>query len=236
MKKLTSSTISIIFPVYNERESIERVLSECHRVFVSRKIKHRFVICEDGSTDGTSQLLRNLQKKYQLKLSQKPFRRGYGGAVIDGIKAAPTDLILCLDSDGQCDPRDISKFIKKFGKSEVLIGWRVNRQDESQRLLFSKAFGVAHQLLFPHQIHDPSCPFVIFSKRQFLPLLPELMNLREGFWWGFVATCVKYRISLTEIPVNHRQRLSGKTQVYKLGKIPMIALGNLLGLVRLRLS
>ena len=103
--------ISMIFPVYNEKNSIEKVLIEWKETLKNYDLIYELVVCEDGSTDGTSELLKRISSKYKLTLNQSNKRRGYGGAVIAGIIDAKYNNILCVDSDGQCDPKDIGKFI-----------------------------------------------------------------------------------------------------------------------------
>ena len=56
----------------------------------------------------------------------------------------------------------------------------------------------------------------------------------EGFWWGFIAICLKKNVKIYQIKINHRKRVSGKTNVFLLKKIPSIALRNILGLIKLR--
>ena len=228
--------VSVIFPVYNERDSIEIVLVEWKNALDAMHITHKLIVCEDGSKDGTKELLKKITPKYDLLLNSKESRRGYGGAVIDGILAADSNFILCVDSDGQCDAKDFGKFWEKRNMADVLIGWRVKRADAAQRKLFSLLFKGVHKILFRAKIHDSSCPFVLFKKDTVLPFLNYLTFLREGFWWGFVGMCMKKTLSLYEIPVNHRQRLVGDTQVYKLNKVPLIALRNLTGLIKLKLA
>ncbi len=228
--------IDIILPVYNEKKSIKKVLNEWEKVLKKTKISHNFIICEDGSTDGTKELLSKIKNQYPIILSQKPYRRGYGPAVIDGIKLSNSEYVLCIDSDGQCDAKDVIKFWKKRDKNKVLIGWRVNRSDSRSRILYSKSFFLLLKLLFKCTIHDPSAPFVLFKKTKILPHLKLLNRMREGFWWGFVATCIKRNIELNEIQINHRNRIDGQTQVYHFKKIPSIALSNGVGLLKIKFA
>lgn len=227
--------LAIVLPVYNEKETIESVLKEWKKELAKYKLTYQFVVCEDGSKDGTSELLKKIKSKYDLLLNQKKSRRGYGGAVIDGIVEAKTRYILSIDSDGQCDPKDFGKFWKRKDKADILIGWRVNRADALQRKIFSGAFKAYFKLLFPTKIHDPSAPFVLYKKRQVLPYLNYFRYLKEGFWWGFVGTAVKKKMTIVEIPINHRLRANGETVVYKTEKIPGIAIRNLVGLSKLAL-
>jgi hypothetical protein len=228
--------ISIIFPVHNEVKSIERVLRDWIQELNSEKVIFELIICEDGSTDGTSDLLKSLSKKLKLTLDQKKTRRGYGGAVIAGIRKAKYDNILCVDSDGQCDEKDINKFIRKIGLADVLIGWRTNRKDVLSRRLYSKLFGYFFHILFNTPIHDPSAPFVLFPKYKIKHYYSYLSYLKEGFWWGFVGMCVKKNLSILEIPINHRKRFDGDTQVYKPSKMLSIAFRNIIGLLKLKVS
>lgn len=228
--------LSIVLPVYNERETIESVLKEWKKQLAKSKVSYQFIVCEDGSSDGTSELLRKIQPKYQLVLDQKETRRGYGGAVIDGIVTAKSKYILSIDSDGQCDPADFPKIWNIREKADIVIGWRVKRADAVQRKIFSGAFKAYFRLLFPTTIHDPSAPFVLYKKRKVMPYLEYYRYLREGFWWGFIATAVKTKMSVIEVPINHRLRTNGETVVYKPNKIPGIAVRNLFGLTRLALA
>ena len=69
----------------------------------------------------------------------------------------------------------------------------------------------------------------------FLKINPYLKYMREGFFWGFVAICLRKKIKIHQININHRLRLSGKTNVFHLNKIPSIALRNILGLIKLKI-
>lgn len=228
--------VSIILPVYNERETIEPVLKEWRKELSKLKISHEFVVCEDGSTDGTTQFLKKVQKKYNFILNQVKYRRGYGGAVIDGIKTAKSQYLLSIDSDGQCDAKDFIKFWKNRDKADIIIGWRTKRADAFQRKIFSALFKIVFRILFQNKIHDPSAPFVLYKKKTILPYLKYLKFLKEGFWWGFIGTAIKKNLTVYQLPINHRDRLNGDTVIYKLDKFPSIAFRNLFGLIKLKLK
>ena len=229
-------TLSVILPVYNEKKIIEGVLKEWTALLTKKNLRYTFIICQDGSTDGTKELLSKIKKKNKIVLNQNKKRRGYGKAVIDGINAAKSKYILCIDSDGQCDPKDFIKFWKNKDTTDILIGWRKNRADETRRKIFSNSFKIMFFLLFPIKIHDPSAPFVLFRKKAILPYTKYLTYLQEGFWWGFIGACVKKGLTIKELTINHRKRISGQTQVYHINKIPSIALRNGIGLLKLRVS
>ena len=125
---------------------------------------------------------------------------------------------------------------KEREEPNVLIGWRKKRADPLQRKIFSYFFKKVFFLLFPTSIHDPSTPFVLFKKKIINEYINYLTYLNEGFWWGFVGLCVKKKLTGYEIPINHRKRIKGQTQVYKIKNIFDIAVRNFIGLLKLRLS
>lgn len=228
--------LAIILPVYNEKGAIEGVVKEWADMIKRLKVTYSFIVCEDGSTDGTKDVLRKLQAKYPLCLNQKSFRRGYGKSVTDGIVASKAQFILCIDSDGQCDPQDFPAFWNERNTHSVLIGRREKRADPWTRRIYSALFKQVFSLLFPHGPHDPSAPYVLFTKQTILPYFTDLSYLREGFWWGFVGTCLKHGIPVSELSIHHRERVAGKTRVYSVRRLPDIALRNLIGLVKLRMT
>ena len=95
-------------------------------------------------------------------------------------------------------------------------------------------FLMLHRILFFSNIKDPSCPYIFCKTSFFKKINPYLKFMIEGFWWGFIAICIKKNVKIYQIKINHKKRVSGKTNVFLLNKIPSIALRNILGLIKLR--
>jgi glycosyltransferase involved in cell wall biosynthesis len=228
--------ISIVFPVHNEIDNLERLISTWHKNLKEKKIEHEFIIVEDGSTDGTKELIKILELSFPLvNLSQKE-RRGYSKAVVDGINSSSKKFILCTDSDNQIK---VDSLIENIGclptDDEFLIGYRNPRNDPLNRLLYSQLFKILHNFLFQSKLKDPSCPFVIGLNSTFKKLDNEkLLLMKEGFWWGFVAVALKSKIKFNQKPIMHFKRLEGEAG-YKLINLPAIILRNIYGLIRIRL-
>lgn len=142
--------------------------------------------------------------------------------------------LLCLDSDGQCDPHDFWKFWERRDQSDLLIGWRIKRADPGLRRILSRVFYVVYKLFFNVPVHDPSCPFVLARKQVIEILAVEIERMQQGFWWEFTARAYLHGFKIKEIPVNHRVRFAGKTQVYHLKKMPGIGLRHFLALFQIR--
>ena len=229
--------ISIIFPVYNEVENLKKLISSWFECLIQKKISVEFVIVEDGSNDGTKELIRLLEKKYPIKNLSQIKKRGYSKAVVDGIFAAEGDYILCTDSDNQVKVESLISNLKNLPeKNNFLIGYRNPRKDPPNRLLYSKLFKYYHDLLFQSGLRDPSCPFVLGKNEDFKSLSRnDLLKMREGFWWGFVGVCLKMNYKFKEVPIHHYGRISGVAG-YKLKNLPMIILRNFIGLIKIKYS
>jgi dolichol-phosphate mannosyltransferase len=235
--RMKRPNLSVILPVHNELASLESVVSEWASSLRSIPgLQPIFIICEDGSTDGTKELILALERKYPILNNSVSCRRGYGQAVRDGIGLAKTDYVLCIDSDGQIGPDRIEKMWRLRSENQFLMGWRYPRLDPALRLIYSKLFKLCHAMLFPNRLHDPSCPLVLGHAKLFAKVAPSLVYMQEGFWWGFVGACWKLNIPIEEIQISHRDRLAGDTQVFKLAKMPGIFFRNGLGLLKLRFS
>jgi len=235
---MSSEKLSVIFPIYNEGETIEKTLLEWKNTLDNLKINYELILAEDGSTDNTKKILYKLLSEYEnifvSNIVEK--KRGYSNAIRSSIDLAKGDYILCLDSDGQVDSEDFIKFWDKkyLLKNGIIIGNRVKRKDSFQRLLMSKAFLILHRILFFSNIKDPSCPYLFCEKNFAQKINPYLRYMVEGCWWGFTAICIKKKMQVNQIEISHRLRISGKTNVFHLHKIPSIALRNIFGLIKLK--
>ena len=182
--------ISLVLPVFNEKKSLLYVIKSWHQFLIKQNIKHEFVICEDGSTDGTKELVQELKEKYPISDQSSKERLGYGGGVTRGIKASKFEYILCIDSDGQCMPNSFMKFYNCEKEKDIIIGNRNPRRDPRLRIIYSKLLKVYHDLLFNSKITDPSCPYVFAKKNIYLELLPKLSYVKEAYWWGFIGAAI----------------------------------------------
>jgi glycosyltransferase involved in cell wall biosynthesis len=221
--------LQVILPVHNEADSIEKTIREIYRE-ISSKVVMEFIVCEDGSVDNTKAILNQLSTEFPIKLIMSNERKGYSKAVKDGMKAMDARYLLCLDSDGQCDPHDFWKFWDSRDQYDVLIGWRTKRADPGLRKILSRFFYLVYKLFFNVPSHDPSCPFVLARKDVIESLADEMERMQQGFWWEFTARAYLHGFKIKEI----RLRFAGKTQVYHLKKMPGIGLRHFLALFQIR--
>jgi dolichol-phosphate mannosyltransferase len=222
----------VLLPVHNEGASIEETIRGIYAE-LSAVVNAGFIICEDGSKDNTKQVLLGLANELPMRLNLSDARKGYSKAMREGMAMLDAEYLLCMDSDGQCDPRDFARFWQARGTADILIGWRVHRADTLVRRAFSRFFYLLYQAVFHTPVHDPSCPYVLFSKNVARRLAGELGDMKEGFWWEFVARAHRRGFTIHELPVNHKLRSAGVTQVYKWSKMPGIFLRHVAALLKI---
>ena len=98
----------------------------------------------------------------------------------------------------------------------------------------SGSFKLVYRTLLGVDLRDPSCPFLLVHRDLVTRLLPHLGLMQQGFWWEFAARARQAGFRFQELPVNHRGRSAGVTQVYRAGKIPGIAWRHVLALFSIR--
>src|SRR5690606_16940116 len=121
----------------------------------------RVIVCEDGSRDGTPEVVRELARRLPVVLRSSRERLGYALALLGGLEQVRTEHALVLDGDGQYDPRDAVKLFERREQADLVLGRRAPRHDSPLRLLMSASFGATYQSLFHTPVRDPSCSFAL---------------------------------------------------------------------------
>lgn len=232
----TYPPVEIVMPAHNEAASIGRTLAEFYDVAHRRcGIRVRFVVAEDGSTDDTTDVVRRSAEEIPIRLLTSPERKGYSRAVVDALRQTSGDVCGFIDSDGQCDPRDLPALLDALEGFDLVVGYRHPRRDSAFRIVISRAFGVLYRQLFPVRLRDPSCPYLVIRREALGRVLVGSPGvLTQGFWWEFNARAAAAGLRVNQARVRHRARTAGQTQVYRLGKIPRIAFDHSRGLFALR--
>jgi len=201
--------LSIIVPVYNERESLHRLHAEICDSCGARGIPFELIFVDDGSTDGSWETIRELCHRDE-RLRAVRFRRNFGkaAALSAGMGAAQGDLYLMMDADLQDDPAEIPRFLEKLDEGyDVVNGWKVRRLDPWHKVYPSRVFNWMVGRLTSLSLHDHNCGFKCFRAEvaSEIRLYGELHR--------FIPVLAHARgFKVTEIEVHHRRREFGHSK------------------------
>jgi len=200
------TSISIVIPVYNEEDCIELLHKEIYEVCEREGYQYEIIIVDDGSSDNTYQLAKNLIPIQYIRL-QRNF--GQTAAMDAGIKKAQYEYIITMDGDRQNDPNDIPKLIEHLIENDldVVSGWRKKRKDSFAKRFISRGANFLRKIIINDGIKDSGCSLKIYKKHCF-----EGVNL-YGEMHRFIPSILKIKgFSIGEIEVNHRHSGTGVTK------------------------
>lgn len=224
--------LTVFLPVHNEAETIEAVVDGFYTQVVERTAA-RLQIAEDGSTDGTGEVLDRLATRVPMRLNRGGERKGYAEAVRDGLKRVDTPYVFFADSDGQYYPEDFWKLVPYMKDHDMVIGRKVNRDEPFHRILLSRGFHVLARVLTTVPLQDMDCGFRILRRDIVDEILPLVRSLPYSFWAEFTILAYRRGLRVLEVPVSHRSRLSGTTSIYRVERLPEIVSRQFLGLTEL---
>ena len=158
-----SVDLEILMPVHNEEKILPKLIYDIDKS-INKKISYRIIICEDGSTDNSLDVIKNLKNEYPIHLITSPNKKGYSNAMLDGLKYATSNYLLIMDSDGQSNPDEILNFWDNREKADIINGHRFNRNDYMYRKLYSKIAYIIYRILFNLKIKDPSYAYILTKK------------------------------------------------------------------------
>lgn len=197
--------LSVIMPVYNERETLSEILAQVRVVGLEKEI----VVVDDGSTDGTRDILREEEKKGDLKVFYHEANQGKGAAVRTGLEHASGDVIIIQDADLEYDPREYPRLLKPIleGEAEVVYGSRSLVFQETMFFLQSlgnKIVTLATNLLYGIALSDMETCYKVF-RAEVIKSVP-LHSRRFEFEPEITAKLLKRGYRIHEVPISYKGR------------------------------
>lgn len=202
--------LSIVVPVYNEEESIKLLCHQIKGVLDNLEESSEIVIVDDGSTDNTYSILKEIKKDIkELKIIKLRANFGQTAALSAGFDNAAGSIIITLDADLQNDPKDIPKLLEKMREGyDVVSGWRKNRKDTwlTRKLPSYLANKLISWITGVH-LHDYGCTLKAYRKEVLTDI--ELY----GQMHRFIPALAKWvGGKIGEVPVSHYPRRFGKSK------------------------
>jgi glycosyltransferase involved in cell wall biosynthesis len=201
--------LSVVVPVLDERECVEELLKEIERACDATGRSWEVIFVDDGSTDGSLELLERLASEH-TNVGVVAHRRNFGkaAALTTGFDYATGEAIVTLDGDGQDDPAEIPGLLEELESGwDLVCGWKHQRHDPAEKRWPSRLFNRTTARLSGLKLHDFNCGLKAYrgeaarsltlygEQHRFIPVL--------GFQRGW---------RITERAVNHRPRVHGKSK------------------------
>jgi glycosyltransferase involved in cell wall biosynthesis len=200
--------LSLVIPVFNERDSLPILLGEIAAALKGRR--YEVVAVDDGSVDGSLDVLKRLKVEYpELHIVALGARAGQTAAFAAGFRAARGPVIVTLDADLQNDPADIPALVARLAASGMtaIVGYRVNRRDSGWKRLQARIANAVRNRLNGETIRDTGCSLKAF-RAEAVRALPLYNGMHR-----FLPTLIKlYGGTVGEAPVQHRPRRFGETK------------------------
>ncbi|MDE7153011.1 MAG: glycosyltransferase family 2 protein [Muribaculaceae bacterium] len=161
--------ISVIIPLYNEAESLPELEAWIHRVMEANKFSYEIIFVNDGSTDNSFEVIRELQKKNPA-VKGISFRRNYGKspALNTGFRRAQGDVVITMDADLQDSPDEIPELYRMITEDnyDVVSGWKQKRYDPLSKTIPTKLFNAtARRVSGIHNLHDFNCGLKAYKQK-----------------------------------------------------------------------
>jgi len=198
--------LSVIIPVYNEVESIETIIQRVR----ATNLVHEIVLVDDGSKDGTRDILKKLEGQKDLHIILHEKNQGKGAAVRTGMFSAKGDILLIQDADLEYDPRDYPELLKPIeeGLADVVYGSRflgkAHRVTMFWHMVANKSLTLMTNILYNTILTDMETGYKVFRKE-----VIQGMTIRANsfnFEPEFTAKILKRNYRIFEVPITFNPR------------------------------
>ena len=203
--------LSLVIPVYNEEKNLPILFDAIHAALDSLDKTWEVIFVDDGSRDGSLDVLRGLQRRDPQHVRVVVFRRNFGqtAAIAAGIDHARGDILVLLDADMQNDPADIPMLLEKLDEGyDVVSGWRKNRQDNTlTRTLPSRMANALISWVTGVHLHDYGCTLKAYRREVItgFRLYGEMHRFIPVYAYSVGA-------KILEVPVRHHPRKYGQAK------------------------
>ena len=204
--------ISIIIPVYNEKKTIIKLLTKVKRL---KNINKQIIVIDDGSTDGSSELIKSRFNEKNVKLIFHKYNRGKGAAIKSAIKYIYGDIVLIQDADLEYDPNDYYKLLEPFKKTNVKVvyGSRVLKKKRYSikknfptnfRVFANHVLTIFSNIINRQNLTDAHTCYKLFNSKLFKKL--QLSENDFAFCPEVTTKISNLNLSIFEVPISYNGR------------------------------
>lgn len=177
-------------------------------------------MAEDGSTDGTKEILRRLEKELNLTVVSGEERKGYVQAYKDSIRLPKKDFIFFTDSSGKHDPNDFWKMIRYAKQYDIVSGYKIKRKDPFYRIVMTRVFNSLVNFYFGTHFRDIDSGFKLIRREAMESILEDDWIVKELISFEIMIRLFYRGYKIKEVPVSHKRRENGASRGLPLKRIP----------------
>jgi glycosyltransferase involved in cell wall biosynthesis len=198
--------ITVIIPAYNEKDTIREIVQRVNQTGLAGEI----LVVDDGSVDGTRDILQQLEQSGQVKVILHERNRGKGAAVTTGIHHASGEIIIIQDADLEYDPRDYPALLKPIeeGLADVVYGSRFlggpRRPTMFWHMIANKMLTLMTNILYNNILTDMETGYKVFQREMVKDI--RINARRFDFEPEFTAKVLKRKIRIFEVPITFNPR------------------------------
>ena len=201
--------LSIVIPVKDEVGSLETLHMEIQKSLKKLNLEdYEIIFIDDGSKDSSWEIIEKLSN-VNNKVKGYKLAKNYGKSIaLDfSFRKAKGEFLITMDADLQDDPEEIGNLLTQLKTSDCVIGWKKIRHDPLVKTVPSKIFNFTCRKIFNLDIHDMNCGLKGFKRKAYEKLMIY------GDLHRFIPVIVNDNgFSVSEIIVNHRKRMFGKSK------------------------
>jgi glycosyltransferase involved in cell wall biosynthesis len=207
MSALTS--VSVVIPVYEERESLRPLLDELLPVTRSLGRTVEIVFVDDGSRDGSAEVLADLASSIaEVRVVRLRRNFGKGAALMAGFRHATGDAVVTMDADLQDDPAEIPAMVRALEEGADLVsGWKADRRDPWSKRTASKVFNGVTRRMSGVALHDLNCGLKAYRAE-----VVRSLSLSGDLYRYIPVMAAAEGFRVQEMTVNHRARRFGRSK------------------------
>jgi dolichol-phosphate mannosyltransferase len=204
----TPIDLSLVIPVYNERDNLEPLVGEIAGSLAGTGWRYEVILVDDGSSDGSDAVLARLGKRHpELRVIRFARNAGQTAAIDAGFHRARGEVVVTLDADLQNDPADIPRLVRELDGWDAVVGVRATRRDSFVRRVSSRIANYVRNRLSDETITDTGCSLKAY-RREALATLKLYRGMHR-----FLPTLLKMEgRRVRELPVGHRPRVHGDSK------------------------
>jgi glycosyltransferase involved in cell wall biosynthesis len=201
--------ISVVIPVFDERDSLEELTDELLPVMRSVGAPFEVIFVDDGSGDGGDVVLADLARRHEVvRVVRLRSNFGKGAALTAGFREARGEVVITIDADLQDDPAEIPRLLAALDDGADLVsGWKQQRNDPISKTLPSRVFNGVARRASGVDLHDLNCGFKAYRADvvRALAIPGEMYRFIP-----VIAASEGFRVA--EVPVHHRARRHGQSK------------------------